>query len=176
MMAPTEILASQHYDTIKQYFDEANINVNVAFLSGSTKPKAKAEILSRLKNGEIDIIIGTHALIESGVEFKNIGLVVTDEQHRFGVRQRAMLSNKGRNPDILVMTATPIPRTLALMLYGDLDISVIDEMPPGRQKIITSVIKNSDKSVTNLHTFRIQRNLRAYLVKFARFSLPLNLA
>jgi len=146
MMAPTEILALQHYDTIKQYFDEANINVNVAFLSGSTKPKAKAEILSRLKNGEIDIIIGTHALIESGVEFKNIGLVVTDEQHRFGVRQRAMLSNKGRNPDILVMTATPIPRTLALMLYGDLDISVIDEMPPGRQKIITSVIKNSDKS------------------------------
>ncbi|MFA9423896.1 MAG: ATP-dependent DNA helicase RecG, partial [Sedimentibacter sp.] len=88
---------------------------------------------------------GTHALIENGVEFKNIGLVVTDEQHRFGVRQRAMLSNKGKNPDILVMSATPIPRTLALMLYGDLDISVIDEMPPGRQKVITSVIKESDK-------------------------------
>ncbi len=145
MMAPTEILARQHYDTIIEYLKMTNINVQVEFLSGSTKVKKKAEILRKLKTGETDIIIGTHALIESGVEFSKIGLVVTDEQHRFGVRQRAMLSNKGKNPDILVMTATPIPRTLALMLYGDLDISIIDEMPPGRQKVITSVIKENDK-------------------------------
>lgn len=145
MMAPTEILALQHYDTIKEYLHMADLQAKVEFLSGSTKSKAKEEILHKLKNGEIDIIIGTHALIESVVEFKNIGLVITDEQHRFGVRQRAMLSNKGKNPHILVMTATPIPRTLALMLYGDLDISIIDEMPPGRQKVITSVIKGCDK-------------------------------
>lgn len=145
MMAPTEILAMQHYETIKEYLNLADIHINVAFLSGSTKVKDKKLILEKLKNGETDIIIGTHALIEDNVEFKNIGLVVTDEQHRFGVRQRARLSSKGNNPDILVMTATPIPRTLALMLYGDLDISVIDEMPPGRQKITTNIIKGSDK-------------------------------
>ncbi len=145
MMAPTEILAMQHYETIKEYLNLADIHINVTFLSGSTKVKDKKLILEKLKNGETDIIIGTHALIEDNVEFKNIGLVVTDEQHRFGVRQRARLSSKGNNPDILVMTATPIPRTLALMLYGDLDISVIDEMPPGRQKITTNIIKGSDK-------------------------------
>lgn len=145
MMAPTEILAMQHYETIKEYLSMADIHINVAFLSGSTKAKDKKEILEKLKNGEINIIVGTHALIEDNVEFKNIGLVITDEQHRFGVRQRGKLSGKGNNPDILVMTATPIPRTLALMIYGDLDISVIDEMPPGRQKITTNIIKGSDK-------------------------------
>lgn len=145
MMAPTEILALQHYETITEYLSMADIHINVAFLSGSTKAKEKKEILEKLKSGQIDIIVGTHALIEDNVEFKNIGLVITDEQHRFGVRQRGRLSNKGSNPDILVMTATPIPRTLALMLYGDLDISIIDEMPPGRQKVITNIIKGSDK-------------------------------
>jgi ATP-dependent DNA helicase RecG len=145
MMAPTEILALQHYDTIMEYLKMADLNINVAFLSGSTKAKEKKKILEDLKNGEIQIIIGTHALIEKDVEFKNIGLVVTDEQHRFGVRQRAAISNKGSNPHILVMTATPIPRTLALMIYGDLDISIIDEMPPGRQSVITTVLKQSDK-------------------------------
>ncbi len=145
MMAPTEILALQHYETITEYLSMADININVAFLSGSTKAKEKKEILKNLKSGQIDIIVGTHALIEDNVEFKNIGLVITDEQHRFGVRQRGRLSGKGSNPDILVMTATPIPRTLALMIYGDLDISIIDEMPPGRQKVITSIIKGSDK-------------------------------
>lgn len=145
MMAPTEILALQHYETIKEYMSMADIHVKVSFLSGSTKPKEKKDILERLKNGEIDIIIGTHALIEDNVEFKNIGIVITDEQHRFGVRQRGKLSNKGDNPNILVMTATPIPRTLALMIYGDLDISIIDEMPPGRQKIVTSIVKENDK-------------------------------
>lgn len=145
MMAPTEILAMQHYETINEYLKMADIQVNVAFLSGSTKLKEKREILESLKSGEIDVIVGTHALIEDNVEFKHIGLVITDEQHRFGVRQRGKLSNKGDNPDILVMTATPIPRTLALMIYGDLDISIIDEMPPGRQKIITNIVKGSDK-------------------------------
>ena len=145
MMAPTEILALQHYETIKEYLSRSNINVTVAVLTGSAKTKEKKEILNKLKIGEIDILVGTHAIIEDNVEFKNIGLVVTDEQHRFGVRQRAKLSNKGNNPHILIMTATPIPRTLALMIYGDLDISLIDEMPPGRQKVITNIIGEGDK-------------------------------
>ncbi len=145
MMAPTEILALQHYTAIKEYIKRAELNINVEFLSGSTGSKKKKEILHNLKNGDVHIIIGTHALIENNVEFKNIGLVVTDEQHRFGVRQRALLFNKGNNPDILVMTATPIPRTLALMIYGDLDISIIDKLPPGRQRINTRIISGSQK-------------------------------
>lgn len=145
MMAPTEILARQHYETIREYLAMADIHANIAFLSGSIKTKDKKEVTDKLKNGEIDIIIGTHALIEDTVEFKNIGLVVTDEQHRFGVRQRGRLSGKGKNTDMLVMTATPIPRTLALIIYGDLDISIIDELPPGRQKITTEIIKGSGK-------------------------------
>ncbi len=145
MMAPTEILALQHYTAIKEYIKRTELNINVEFLSGSTGSKKKKEILHNLKNGDVHIIIGTHALIENNVEFKNIGLVVTDEQHRFGVRQRALLFNKGNNPDILVMTATPIPRTLALMIYGDLDISIIDKLPPGRQRINTGIISGSQK-------------------------------
>ncbi|HQB63958.1 MAG TPA: ATP-dependent DNA helicase RecG, partial [Sedimentibacter sp.] len=145
MMAPTEILALQHYETIKEFIEKADLDVKIEVLTGSVKTKDKEEILQKLKSGEIDIIVGTHALIEDNVEFNNIGLVVTDEQHRFGVRQRARLSNKGKAPHILIMTATPIPRTLALMIYGDLDISLIDEMPPGRQKVITSIISGKEK-------------------------------
>lgn len=145
MMAPTEILAMQHYETIKEYLNMADINARVELLVGSVRAREKKKLLEELKNGEIDILVGTHALIEDNVEFENIGLVVTDEQHRFGVRQRGRLSGKGKNTDILVMTATPIPRTLALMIYGDLDISVIDEQPPERQKITTNVIKASSK-------------------------------
>ncbi|WP_242631627.1 ATP-dependent DNA helicase RecG [Sedimentibacter sp. zth1] len=165
MMAPTEILAMQHYQTIKEYLDKSGISLKVEFLSGSTTKKKKTEILRMVKNNEIDILIGTHALIEKNVEFNNIGLAITDEQHRFGVRQRAMLSNKGKNPDILVMTATPIPRTLALMIYGDLDISIIDEMPPNRQQIITKVIKGNDKE--EAYEFikkRIYEGRQAYIV------------
>ena len=165
MMAPTEILAMQHYETIKEYVELSNIDINIEFLSGSTKAKRKNDILSKLKNGNIDILIGTHALIENNVEFNNIGLVITDEQHRFGVRQRALLSNKGKNPDILVMTATPIPRTLALMLYGDLDISIIDELPPGRQKIKTYVVKENQKE--EMFSFvkeKINEGNQAYIV------------
>ncbi|MDD4439047.1 MAG: ATP-dependent DNA helicase RecG, partial [Tissierellia bacterium] len=146
MMAPTEILALQHYETLKEFIKMAALDVNIEILTGSVKLKEKEEILNKLKSGEIDIIVGTHALIEDNVEFKNIGLVVTDEQHRFGVRQRAKLSNKGKTPHILIMTATPIPRTLSLMIYGDLDISIIDEMPPGRQKVITSVVTDKEKA------------------------------
>ncbi|MED9947451.1 MAG: ATP-dependent DNA helicase RecG, partial [Peptacetobacter hiranonis] len=116
LMAPTEILAQQHYESFTETFED--IGINVELLTGSVTKKQKEGILQRARDGEIDILIGTHALIEDNVEFKNIGLVITDEQHRFGVRQRGKLSSKGTSPDILVMTATPIPRTLALILYG----------------------------------------------------------
>ncbi len=126
IMAPTAILASQHLENFKKIFDRLNIKCEL-LISGITKKK-KEEILQELKEGKIDILIGTHALIEENVVFKNLGLVVTDEQHRFGVKQRTKIAQKGENPDVLVMTATPIPRTLALILYGDLDISIIDEL------------------------------------------------
>lgn len=134
-MAPTEILAEQHYQSLTKMFEGTNIKV--ALLTGSTRAKAKRRILDELSFGMIDLIIGTHSLISDGVEFKNLGLVVTDEQHRFGVSQRAKLAEKGANPHMLVMSATPIPRTLALIIYGDLDISILDELPPGRQRVDT---------------------------------------
>ncbi|PJF48456.1 MAG: ATP-dependent DNA helicase RecG [Chloroflexi bacterium] len=144
MMAPTEILAEQHYKTIQRLFDgfaerEATAPITLALLTGSTKPTEKRAIYDGLANGSIHVVIGTHALIQETVSFQNLGLVVIDEQHRFGVLQRAALRQKGGalNPHTLVMTATPIPRTLALTLYGDLDNTVLDEMPPGRQPIET---------------------------------------
>jgi len=137
LMAPTEILAQQHYQSITEYVE--GLDIQVAFLSGSVKGKKRKELLKLLKAGNIHILIGTHALIEDWVVFKNLGLSITDEQHRFGVAQRAKLWNKGINypPHVLVMTATPIPRTLAMTLYGDLDVSVIDELPPGRKAVET---------------------------------------
>lgn len=137
MMAPTEILAQQHYASIGEYLE--GLDINVAFLSGSVKGKKRKVILEKLHAGEIQILVGTHALIEDPVQFKNLGLAITDEQHRFGVAQRAKLwkKNSPYPPHVLVMTATPIPRTLALTLYGDLDVSVIDELPPGRKQINT---------------------------------------
>ncbi len=137
MMAPTEILAQQHYASISEYVE--GLDINVGFLSGSVKGKKRKVLLEQLEAGEIHILIGTHALIEDPVIFKNLGLAITDEQHRFGVAQRAKLwkKGKGKPPHILVMTATPIPRTLAMTLYGDLDVSVIDELPPGRKEIET---------------------------------------
>ncbi|MBP9989099.1 MAG: ATP-dependent DNA helicase RecG [Ruminococcus sp.] len=134
-MAPTEILAQQHYHTCCKFFEKTDINV--ALLTGSTSAANKRKIKENLKNGEINLIIGTHALIQNDVEFCRLGFVVTDEQHRFGVKQRGTLSEKGENPHTLVMSATPIPRTLALIIYGDLDVSVLDELPPGRQPIET---------------------------------------
>lgn len=137
LMAPTEILAYQHYESIQEYVD--GLDVEVAFLSGSVKGKSRRQLLERLAAGEIDILIGTHALIEPPVVFKNLGLAIIDEQHRFGVKQRAKLWKKSHPypPHVLVMTATPIPRTLAMTTYGDLDVSVIDELPPGRKQVTT---------------------------------------
>lgn len=164
LMAPTEILAQQHYESFTETFED--IGINVELLTGSVTKKQKEGILQRAKDGEIDILIGTHALIEDNVEFKNIGLVITDEQHRFGVRQRGKLSSKGESPDILVMTATPIPRTLALILYGDLDISIIDELPPGRQPIETIAVekKKRGKVYNSLVRREVDNGRQVYIV------------
>lgn len=137
-MAPTEILVNQHYATLSAILSP--LGVEVGLLTGGKSAKEKREIYEKLKNGNIDLIIGTHALISGGVEFSNLALAITDEQHRFGVNQRSMLSEKGDSPHVLVMSATPIPRTLSLIIYGDLDVSVIDEMPPGRTKIETHIV------------------------------------
>jgi ATP-dependent DNA helicase RecG len=136
-MAPTEILAQQHFSSISESL--AEMDLKVSFLSGSVKGKKRAALLEELAVGDIDILIGTHALIEDPVIFKNLGLAITDEQHRFGVKQRSKLWRKSKEhpPHILVMTATPIPRTLAMTVYGDLDVSVIDELPPGRKQVKT---------------------------------------
>lgn len=132
LMAPTEILAVQHGQALHDVLWEAGIRL--ALLTGSTTAAQRAEILDQTRRGDIDILVGTHALIQEDVTFANLGLVVIDEQHRFGVRQRAALAAKGDNPDTLVMTATPIPRTLALTAYGNLDISVIDQLPPAESR------------------------------------------
>lgn len=164
LMAPTEILAGQHYISFTETLKDFGINVGL--LIGSLTKKQKDIVLEQIKNNEIDILIGTHALIEDKVEFNNIGLVITDEQHRFGVMQRSRLSLKGINPDILVMTATPIPRTLALILYGDLDISIIDELPPGRQPIETLAIEKSkrDRAYNNLVRREVESGRQVYIV------------
>nr|WP_294681699.1 ATP-dependent DNA helicase RecG [uncultured Anaerotignum sp.] len=138
MMAPTEVLARQHEESFRRIFEPAGIAV--VLLTGSLTAKEKRERLASIAAGEAQMIIGTHAVIQKGVAFQRLGLAITDEQHRFGVRQRSTLAEKGENVHTLVMTATPIPRTLALILYGDLDISIIDELPPGRQKIDTSAV------------------------------------
>lgn len=164
LMAPTEILAGQHYISLTESLKDFGINVGL--LIGSLTKKQKDTVLEQIRNNEIDILIGTHALIEDKVEFNNIGLVITDEQHRFGVMQRSKLSLKGANPDILVMTATPIPRTLALILYGDLDISIIDELPPGRQPIETIAIEKSkrDRAYNNLVRREVESGRQVYIV------------
>ena len=163
MMAPTSILASQHLENFKNVLEKYDIKCEL--LLGNTTKKKKEDILSRLKDGEIDIIIGTHSLLEENVIFKNLGLVVTDEQHRFGVRQRSTIVSKGKNPDVLVMTATPIPRTLALILYGDLDISIIDELPPNRKKIDTFAVRKSlEERVNNFVKKQIDEGRQAYIV------------
>lgn len=163
IMAPTAILANQHLESFENILSKYNIKSEL--LIGSVTKKKKEEILKRLENGEIDILIGTHALLEENVKFKNLGLVVTDEQHRFGVRQRGVMAKKGENPDVLVMTATPIPRTLALILYGDLDISIIDELPPNRKKIDTfAVTKGMEQRVNNFIKKQIDEGRQAYIV------------
>ena len=143
-MAPTEILARQHYNSLTELLKDSGINT--ALLTGSVKGKARKEILSSLESGDINLVIGTHALISDNVVFRRLGLVITDEQHRFGVAQRSALISKGESPHIMVMSATPIPRTLALMIFGDLDLSVLDELPPGRQKTDTFLIDSAKRA------------------------------
>ena len=163
IMAPTAILATQHLENFKNILEKLGIRCEL-LISGITK-KQKEGILERLENGDIDILIGTHAIIEDNVKFKNLGLVVTDEQHRFGVKQRTKIAEKGENPDVLVMTATPIPRTLALILYGDLDISIIDELPPNRKKIETfAVNKNMTDGVNAFIEKQLKEGRQAYIV------------
>lgn len=140
LMAPTEILAEQHAASLDEWLHP--FGVKVALLSGSVKGKARRELLERVSNGDIDILVGTHALIQPDVSFKKLGFVITDEQHRFGVEQRRVLREKGENPDVLFMTATPIPRTLSITAFGEMDVSIIDEMPAGRKKIETHWVKN----------------------------------
>ena len=163
-VAPTEILAQQHYQAVKDYLSEMDIQVGI--LTGSTKTKERRELLEKLNSGELNILVGTHALLEENVVFKNLGLTIIDEQHKFGVAQRAQFLKKNKlPPHILVMTATPIPRTLAMSLYGDLDISVIDELPPGRKSIKT--IHKKDKDRLGLFRFmkdEIQKGRQVYVV------------
>lgn len=163
LMVPTEILAEQHFKSIKPLFDKFNITVEL--LSSSQPKKLKQSVFEGLSSGAINVVIGTHALIEDTVEFQKLGLVVTDEQHRFGVRQRTILAEKGSNPDVLVMTATPIPRTLALILYGDLDISIIDQLPPGRKPIKTySVTEAMRERINNFIREKVHEGRQVYIV------------
>jgi len=159
LMAPTEILAEQHYINIHRLVEDLGLKIRL--LTGSKKNKEAGIIAS----GEADIVIGTHALIQEGVSFEKLGLIVIDEQHRFGVMQRAALKKKGINPDTLIMTATPIPRTLALTLYGDLDYSVIDELPPNRNPIITKLFPEKNKNrIYALLEAEIKKGRQAYVV------------
>jgi ATP-dependent DNA helicase RecG len=163
MMVPTEILAEQHMLTLAQLFKDTDVNIGL--LKGSMSGKEKERVLAAVQAGEIDIVVGTHALIQNSVSFKKLGLVITDEQHRFGVRQRAILSAKGNNPDMMVMTATPIPRTLSLIVYGDLDVSIINEMPPGRKKVETYFVDSAKKErLMNFVKKELDAGRQAYFV------------
>lgn len=162
-MAPTEILAEQHYVSLTELLEP--LGIKVGLLVGSLSKGDKNKILNKVESGEINIVIGTHALIQEGVKFCNLALVITDEQHRFGVRQRATLASKGQNPHVLVMTATPIPRTLALILYGDLDISIIDHLPPGRKSIKTySRTSNKRHDIYDFVKKQLDEGRQAYVV------------
>src|SRR5699024_4490122 len=139
-MVPTEVLARQHYEAFVSLKEEQGLSTRAVLLTGSSTAKEKREIYEEIRSGSADVIIGTHALIQEKVEYNNLGLVITDEQHRFGVKQREALTTRGNPPNVLVMSATPIPRTLAIILYGDLDISVIDELPKNRLPIKNCVV------------------------------------
>ena len=163
LMAPTEILATQHYLNLVEFFKKTKIKIEL--LTGSTTKKVKNEIYDKLSKGEIDIVVGTHALIQDDVTYSNLGLVITDEQHRFGVNQRANLQNKGIKPDILYMSATPIPRTYALTIYGDMDVSNIKERPKGRQKIDTYVKRNDEiKDVLEMMYEELKAKHQIYVI------------
>ncbi len=162
-MAPTEILAEQHFATAAELLK--GFDVKTAALFGKTKPRARQKLLKQAREGELDIVFGTHALIQDQVEFARLGLIVVDEQHRFGVLQRAALAGKGVSPHVLVMSATPIPRTLAMTLYGDLDVSLIDEMPSGRRKIVTRIVEDGER--TKVYEFiakKVREGRQAFVV------------
>ncbi len=162
LMVPTEILAEQHFKNARKYLEGAGLRVGV--LTGHMKQKEKDEVCALLQQGELDICVGTHALIEDNVEFKNLGLVIVDEQHRFGVEQRTKLK-KSQSPHFLVMTATPIPRTLAMTVYGDLDVSVIDELPPGRSPVVTRKVFSSKRpKVMGFLRDQIAKGRQAYII------------
>jgi ATP-dependent DNA helicase RecG len=165
-MSPTEILARQHYENILHLIESGLLRgLRLELLVSSLKEKEKELILHKIKNGEVDLVVGTHALINEEVVFKNLSFVVIDEQHKFGVRQRSLLSEKGTNPDILIMTATPIPRTLCITLYGDLDLSILDELPKNRGVIATKLFHEEDsKEVYELVRREIQNGSQAYIV------------
>lgn len=163
LMAPTEILAIQHYNNLNNFLKDTD--VKIALLTGSTSKKEKLSIYNGLEDGSINMVIGTHALIQDEVSYHNLGLVITDEQHRFGVHQRANLQNKGVTPDVLYMSATPIPRTYALTIFGDMDVSTIKEKPSGRQKIDTVVKKNSEiKDVLEMMYKELKNNHQVYVI------------
>ena len=163
LMAPTEILARQHYESAKKLFSKYNIKVEL--LVGSLKESEKKVIREKIENGEVDIIIGTHAVFQEKVVYKNLGFVITDEQHRFGVKQRLLLSKKSKNPDILVMSATPIPRTVGLVMFCDLDISTVDELPSGRGKVKTYFVdENYEERYMNFIKKHISEGRQAYIV------------
>ncbi len=162
-MAPTEILAEQHYADLAQYLEP--LGIKISLLTGSLSGEEKRSVLEKIKVGEIQLVVGTHALIQKGVEFNRLTTVVIDEQHRFGVKQRAILQDKAHFPDVLVVTATPIPRTLALTLYGDLDVSVIDELPPGRKEVLTYHANHS--ALNRIYTFihkEVAKGFQAYVI------------
>lgn len=162
-MVPTEILAEQHYNSLKKMFEKTDIKIEL--LTGSTKKSKKRLIKDCIESGVTDLIIGTHALISNDVYYKNLGLVITDEQHRFGVSQRSKLAAKGQNPHVIVMSATPIPRTLALIIYGDMDVSIVDEMPSGRQNIDTFFIdENKRERAFNFIKSLIDQGRQAYII------------
>ncbi|HPO04899.1 MAG TPA: ATP-dependent DNA helicase RecG [Bacillota bacterium] len=163
LMAPTELLAQQHFGNLKKMFEAFRFRVGL--LTGSMTQNQRKSVQKEMENGTIDFLIGTHALIQPGLEFARLGLVITDEQHRFGVHQRSLLSMKGQNPDVLVMTATPIPRTLAVILYGDLDYSVIDELPAGRKPVLTKVLSEKGRNIAyGFLEKQLKEGRQAYIV------------
>ena len=163
LMVPTEILAEQHFQNSKKYLEP--LGVRVSLLTGAMKASEKQRVYEALSAGEIDICVGTHALIQEDVEFKNLALAIIDEQHRFGVEQRSLLKSKGQSPHFLIMTATPIPRTLAMTVYGDLDVSVIDELPVGRTPIVTRVVyEGARPKFMSFLKEQVQAGRQAYIV------------
>ena len=161
LMVPTEILAEQHFESLESLFPD----LRLALLTGSLKAAEKRKVLEIIAKGEVDVIIGTHALIQDGVDYARLGLIIIDEQHRFGVGQRRILREKGENPDVLMMTATPIPRTLAITAFGDMDVSIIDQMPAGRKPIVTRWIKHEQlPQVLTWLEGEIQKGSQAYVI------------